>query len=151
MLEISTPILLQQILRAMQSLGSPRHDAITFALFSLFIRLLDALSAVLRLWYSRRCYERSRGEMITMVFEKTLNRKVISPPKKEDDAENATDLIDHSSTQAQSLKTEPKFMFRKTYRRLRNMFRRGKSTEAIKEPASMGKILNIMRQVEERS
>lgn len=49
---------------------------------SLAIRLIASQTGVFSLWFSRRIYERSRGEMFTMVFEKSLTRKVVSISSK---------------------------------------------------------------------
>ena len=78
----SVPILLQQLLRSMENIGSPRRAAIIYAILSLIVRLIASQTAVLNLWFSRRAYERSRGELITMLYEKTLTRKIIGvlPP-----------------------------------------------------------------------
>lgn len=42
----------------------------------LIVRLISSQSSVFNLWFGRRAYERSRGELITVLYEKTLNRKV---------------------------------------------------------------------------
>ena len=109
---MSTPILLQRILLAME--GASRRQALMFALLSLIVRLISTQSSILNLWFGRRCYERSRGEMITMIYEKTLDRKIIVAPQE----------------------GVPKGTKRF------NWFRK-----PDKEPASMGKILNLMRSV----
>ena len=46
---------------------APRTSAVTFAILALLVRLVAAQSGVFSLWFCRRCYERSRGEMITML------------------------------------------------------------------------------------
>jgi hypothetical protein len=73
----STPILLQQLLQAMQDQTKPKRVPLTYAVLALVLRLVAAQSQVLKLWYGRRCYERSRGEMVMMVYEKALSRKNI--------------------------------------------------------------------------
>ncbi|KAJ5220447.1 hypothetical protein N7468_009651 [Penicillium chermesinum] len=75
--ELSTPVLLQQLLRAMEDPGKSKRIPLTYALFWLLIRLIATQSQVLNIWYGRRCYERSRGEMVMMVYEKALSRKNI--------------------------------------------------------------------------
>lgn len=72
-----TPLLLQRLLASMNDSHSPPSATITYAFISLAFRLVSAQSWVFGLWYQRRAYERSRGEMITMLYEKTLNRKIL--------------------------------------------------------------------------
>jgi hypothetical protein len=115
-----TPVLLQQLLRAMQDLHSPRRAAFVYALLSLVARLIASQTAVFSLWFGRRAYERSRGEMITMLFEKMLTRKVVGLQGKQPPVDSKTG--DDRSTD------EPD----------------GKSTQE-KQSASMGKVLNLMR------
>ncbi len=55
----------------------PKRAAITYAVISLVARLIAVQANILNLWFSRRAYERSRGEMITMLYEKTLKRKIV--------------------------------------------------------------------------
>lgn len=75
-LQYSTPVLLQLLLSSMEDITAPKMDAIIYAGLSMAARLIAAQSGVFSLWYGRRCYERSRGEMITMLYEKTLGRKM---------------------------------------------------------------------------
>lgn len=74
--DFASPILLQQLLKAMED-PSLRDTAMAYAAMMLFVRLVYSQLQVLNLWYGRRCYERSRGEMIMMVYEKALSRKNI--------------------------------------------------------------------------
>ncbi|KAL9104794.1 MAG: hypothetical protein Q9163_000292 [Psora crenata] len=73
----ATPALLQQVLRSMEDQNAPQRATIVYALLSLTVRMIGCQSSVFSLWYGRRCYERSRGEMITMLHEKVLSRKII--------------------------------------------------------------------------
>jgi hypothetical protein len=75
-------VLLQKILQSMGNPLAPRRAAMNYAVLSLVVRLIASQSAVFTLWYGRRAYERSRGEMITMLYEKTLSRKVVSISSK---------------------------------------------------------------------
>jgi ABC-type multidrug transport system fused ATPase/permease subunit len=77
MTDLSVPIVLQQLLRSMEDPKAPRSAAITYAVLSLLARLFSAQIGVLSLWNGRRAYERSRGEMITMLYDKTLSRKIL--------------------------------------------------------------------------
>jgi ABC-type multidrug transport system fused ATPase/permease subunit len=74
----SVPVLLQQLLGSMENPDSPRSAAITYTILSWAARLIASQTAVLNLWFSRRSYERSRGELITMLYEKTLTRKIVA-------------------------------------------------------------------------
>lgn len=105
-------VLLKQLLSA---LGAQNlRVAVAYAALALLVRLIAAQSAVFSLWFSRRCYERSRGEMITMIYEKTIRRKAFTFPGIDEDNEDGE----------------------------------GKDTKHQEKPgapASMGKILNLMR------
>jgi hypothetical protein len=94
----SVPVLLQQLLRSMEDSESPKSAAITYAAFSLAARLIASQTAVLNLWFSRRSYERSRGELITMIYEKTLTRKIVGalpPSSKAAESASMGKVINH--------------------------------------------------------
>ncbi|KAF4548072.1 ABC transporter-like protein 8 [Elsinoe fawcettii] len=168
----SSPLLLQQLLKAMGRIPSVKSPAIFYATLTLAVRFVVTQSSVFTLWYSRRCYERSRGEMITMIYEKTLQRKIIGgveeqieekkqddqspladnpvisrdPPTEGDqvDAEENTALLNGHSKEVPTFRTR----LGKNLSRLRSLltFRKGKTEPKEKPgPASMGKILNMMR------
>jgi hypothetical protein len=68
------------------------HNAsatITYAALTVVLRLLASQLAVFNLWYQRRAYERSRGEMITMLYEKTLNRKILGAKQEKQEEETS--------------------------------------------------------------
>ena len=67
LLDFAGPLLLQKLLQAMQSFNS--DSAIIWAAVTLATRIFAAQTGVFGLWYGRRCYERSRGEMITMCVD----------------------------------------------------------------------------------
>lgn len=76
----------------MESSTASRRAPVTYAVLILAARLIKCQSSVFSLWFNRRSYERSRGEMITMIFEKTMTRKIVAvspsagddePPKKQ--------------------------------------------------------------------
>lgn len=155
----SDPILLQQLLKAMQDLLQQKRPALIFASLILLVRVINAQSEVFSLWYQRRAYERSRGELITMLYEKTLHRKVVAQPKDADkegeendelarvdttvSADEATPLI------AKKQEEQPNWL-RRTVKQLHSVwvnFRIGtKKTDDKKQgPAAFGKILNLMR------
>ncbi|KAL8758852.1 MAG: hypothetical protein Q9184_003801 [Pyrenodesmia sp. 2 TL-2023] len=146
------PVLLQQLLLSMEDVSAPRSNAVTFAVLSLFVRLVACQSSVFSLWFSRRSYERSRGEMITMLYEKTLSRKIIGvlvPPDKPnasgEDLNGAA--VDSSSTDEGPDSPSKKIQgsIRKFGRFFKSKFRKASIKEDTKQPASIGKIYNLMR------
>lgn len=161
----SAPVLLQQLLRAMNNLRFEKAPAMTFALLILVVRLIAAQSAVFSLWFGRRSYERSRGEMITMLYEKTLNRKIIATVKDNADdggiastgsggETNYATSSEAAGSERQGLLNghnkpdEKKSFFTKIFDKTGLSFARRKKKVSVAEdnaPASMGKILNLMR------
>jgi len=90
---LSTPLLLQRLLVSIEESGSEnnnRAESVLWALAMLALRLVSTQSCVFSLWFGRRAYERSRGEMITMVYAKTLARKFSGQTvdAKEEEEEN---------------------------------------------------------------
>ncbi|KAK5000069.1 hypothetical protein LTR66_001016 [Elasticomyces elasticus] len=145
---LSAPVLLQQLLRSMEDLHAHRRAAVTYAVLSLIVRLIAAQSSVFRYWYSRRSYERSRGEMITMLYEKTLSRKIVGAVG----SQNAPDAEDDEPDDPVKCSEHPQSYLHGAWRRLCKylavVLPRKQSQmqhERPKEPASMGKILNLMR------
>lgn len=106
-------VLLKQLLAALEGERPNRQVAVVYAVFILVLRLISAQSGIFNLWFCRRAYERSRGEMITMIYEKTLLRKAFTFPSEHNDEDNAEKDVT-----------------------------KGKTASG---PASMGKILNLMR------
>lgn len=163
---LSTPVLLQSLLEAMEDIHLTERSAITFSVLILLCRIVAAQSAVFSLWFGRRCYERSRGEMITMLFEKTLHRKIIGSVNNEgaiddrldndsesgntcenvveesDDPQECSALLNRRKKDVRSIKTRIIGMFKKISAIM--PIKLG-ATPPRKEPASMGKILNLMR------
>jgi len=93
----SIPLMLQVLLIAMENLKAQKESAIFWSALIMLARFIAAQSAVFSLWFSRRCYERSRGEMITMLYEKTLNRKILGSVMEEKEKAE-TDSRDGSDT-----------------------------------------------------
>ena len=141
----AAPVLLQLLLQSMEDPEIPRTNALTYAIISLIARLIATQSSVLNLWFSRRCYERSRGEMITMIFEKTLGRKIIGSVKRLPADESCPGDGDANSSGAKHLSTLHKAWWKPSLSKLRGVFSRNKVAKELKEPAQMGKILNLMR------
>ncbi|EAW11644.1 putative ABC bile acid transporter [Aspergillus clavatus NRRL 1] len=140
--DFATPVLLQQLLQAMQDMSSGRRAALTYALLTLLLRIVAAQSQVLNLWFGRRCYERSRGEMIMMVYEKALSRKNIFEPQTEKSNEEAAP----SENMNVSVDGESETVSTKQ-RKICGIFprRRATSEKQTKSAASMGKIFNLLR------
>jgi len=76
LMTLTPPVLLQQLLRRMQDPESPPKAAITYAALILAAEIVHGQASQLNLWYCRRAYERSRGEMITTMYEKVMSRKI---------------------------------------------------------------------------
>ena len=165
--DYSTPVLLQYLLRAMETIQIEKRQAITFATLILLARMVNAQVQIFCLWFGRRCYERSRGEMITMIFEKTLNRKAITEAPKWDKEKGDQSPTNGTNGQPngnygneiQDPERQPllnghmkKSSQRDTYklvsllRKVTSAFRRKKYAGSDEnQHASMGKILNIIR------
>ena len=131
--------------------ASERKNALKYAVVAMIVRFVTSQSSVFSLWYSRRCYERSRGEMIMMLYEKTLSRKinVIPPQSAVVEHQNGDSANDLRLKQTESL---PKVWWRKLYEVTKGLLSRKdkvhqKGTEEADRSASMGKILNLMRYV----
>ncbi|KAF2430015.1 ABC transporter [Tothia fuscella] len=146
-----TPLLLQQLLKAMENPGSPKRIALTYAFLTLIVRLVSAQIDTLDLWYGRRCYERSRGEMTMMVYEKALSRKNIVVLEDEEKKENKSNEDERETSNGHSTGTANGSTGEtKKSKRFAAFFDRfwskSKPSEPeSKPPASMGKILNLIR------
>ncbi|KAK4172619.1 hypothetical protein QBC36DRAFT_362228, partial [Triangularia setosa] len=168
--ELVEPVLLKQLLGALSSSPPDKRTAMIYAGLTLFGRLVKAQSSVFNVWFCRRNYERSRGEMITMIYEKTLRRKAFtfpsgsaesiegtaqdhpeSPSGGISSATTLTDSESHHSDDAE--KVEPT-----RYERLAAWFShryqiikpfisqlRAIKTKPDDSPSSTGKIMNILR------
>ncbi|PQE13502.1 ABC transporter protein [Rutstroemia sp. NJR-2017a WRK4] len=152
---IASPLLLQKILASMENPLAPRQATLTYALIALAIRLLDMQCYVFAIWYGRRAYERSRGVMITMLYEKTLSRKAVSiSTKPKETADNGHSTNGSNGTSNGGIATTSKTVNQTFWRRIFSVFwstvsapfvSRSKEPEKKKELATMGKILNIMK------
>lgn len=114
-----------------------------YAAIMLLIRLLSAQIQVLNLWYGRRCYERSRGEMVMMVYEKALSRKNTFGQKvsTKEELENGTAGNGHANGNSEGEQS-------KKNRKLCGLIpwkSKDQKKEVEKETASMGKIFNLLR------
>ena len=161
-IDCTAPILLQQLLQAMENPLAPRRAATTYAVLSLAVRLIASQANVFQLWFARRSYERSRGELITMLYEKTLSRKMVSGGQTKEDSEaevkisNGANeshnvLTTSSETPGKSADAEPQRLLQNLSAMIRLPVRflqwgsKHKVQAESSQPASMGKILNLMR------
>jgi ABC-type multidrug transport system fused ATPase/permease subunit len=139
--EFSTPLLLQQLLKSMENLKSEKRVAMTYAALILLAQLIMTQSDVFALWYGRRCYERSRGEMTMMVYEKALVRKNAITVEEKVKVKGDTNPDATDDPNMHKSKTNPKYsIFSPKFWWNSNV-----STTESKPPASMGKILNLIR------
>ncbi|SMR43471.1 unnamed protein product [Zymoseptoria tritici ST99CH_3D1] len=131
----AAPIFLQLILKSMRDESS--NVALKYAVLALVGRLITTQTSVFQLWFGRRAYERSRGEMITMLYEKTLGRQISFLPTdaKKKSAGNGSSNGDANGGDTKKTKS--------WWSRL--IATKLKAPPPVKEPASMGKILNLMR------
>lgn len=129
----------------MEDPESPLADALTYAIISLIARLIATQSSVLNLWFSRRGYERSRGEMITMIFEKTLDRKIVGSAKRSPADKSFAEGDPANLPKAKHPATHRGGWWKASLNIIKRVFTRARAVKAAKEPAAMGKILNLMR------
>ncbi|EED14796.1 ABC bile acid transporter, putative [Talaromyces stipitatus ATCC 10500] len=136
----STPLLLQQLLKVLSDEISDKRVAMIYAAIMLIMRLLFAQTQVLNLWYGRRCYERSRGEMVMMVYEKALSRKNTFGQKvSTKEGPNGTMHNGHMNGSDEQSKKNRNLCGLIPWKS------KDQKEEATKETASMGKIFNLLR------
>ncbi|KAK8049496.1 ABC transporter [Apiospora phragmitis] len=137
---LGTPMLLQRLLASIQSATSPRELSVAFAVAILAVRLVASQSGVFSLWYCRRAYERSRGEMITSIYAKTLTRKSqgFTPDEKDPAYVNGNELNGQEPKQGWFTRLLARLPWRKKSAKYTPI-------KATPPPATMGKILNLMR------
>jgi len=89
--------------------------------------------------------------MITMLYEKTLNRKILGAKQESEVSSNghSNGHFDPPSRQAKGLLNHIHSFFSSILSRIRSLFKRQEEEKTKKqdEAASMGKILNLMRYV----
>ena len=144
-MQYATPVLLQLLLSSMEDITAPKREAIIYAALAMFVRLVAAQSGVFSLWFGRRCYERSRGEMITLLYEKTLGRKVGFTEQRKAEETKVNGEANGTAMNGEAPKPQLRQWWQRMRDRMAAVFKRTKSPEPSKEPASMGKILNLMR------
>lgn len=143
---------------------SPRSATLAYATLLGATRLLTAQCDVFKLWYSRRAYERSRGEMITMLYEKTLNRKILGAKQVKNKEEvSSTSTVENdvatslppvvavdTQQEPDELRVSSQTSFQKAWSYMRGILSKGPIQQRVAEDdgtASAGKILNLMRYV----
>src|SRR6201996_2938986 len=131
----ASPVLLQQLLKAMETPSSLVTVAATYAVISLIVRFIKIQEEMLALWFGRRCYERSRGEMIMMVYAKAISRKNLSgaPNETKESPENG-------SASTANIINKPK-----SWKSYFQWFNRKSQQKKPIDPASMGKVMNLIR------
>ena len=145
-MQFSGPLLLQRLLSSMEDATAPKTSALRWAALAFAVRVITAQSGVFSLWYGRRCYERSRGEMITMLYEKALNRKIGFVPPPEDSTKKHANGSANGTINRDPLLPENNLRWwQRASSNITKLFKKSKATPPVKEPASMGKILNLMR------
>ncbi|KAK4226740.1 hypothetical protein QBC38DRAFT_219190 [Podospora fimiseda] len=107
-LDLAEPLLLKQLLGAFTSESDNDHNnhrtVITYTSIVFIARLVKAQLQVFILWISRRAYERCRGELFTMIYEKALRRKAFTSSPGE--ASTPTTEQDHARTEDNALGSE---------------------------------------------
>ncbi|KAH8676059.1 ABC transporter [Xylariales sp. PMI_506] len=135
---LANPVLLRYLISSIEDgEGQRQQESILYAIAILVVRLIACQSAVFSLWFCRRTYERSRGEMITTIYAKTLTRKTQAfQPAGRDPALVSSNSLDGEESESRFSRFLSCIGLRK---------RRTKRVALAKPPASMGKILNLMR------
>lgn len=146
--DFSTPVLLQKILQSMENNEAPRSSTLTYALLTLVANLIESQSGVFTLWYGRRAYERSRGELITMLYEKTLSRKMISVSTKARHGTSSNGTADSEDPKNLTIWKRIIGNFKGPSKAKKQAEEQEEESPDVKkslEQASMGKIMNLMR------
>lgn len=159
--KLSLPMLLQLLLRSIKKGPACRYESLYYAAVIMIVRLVGTQSAVFNTWFSRRAYERSRGEMLTTIYNKTLTRKsvgvvvgkdIIHENGDDDNQENNGAFIENGAGASEDtplLGRRPSPRKRPLARLLGCLRLRGSSSQKNKsvaeQPATMGKIINLMK------
>jgi ABC-type multidrug transport system fused ATPase/permease subunit len=165
--EFAAPVMLKQILKAMKNEHRDlRRVAFFYATLALLFRITEAQIEQVAHWYCRKVYERSRGSMIMEVYAKALVRKdVVALPKEEarekvrpteelemgngNGVSNGVSNGEANGTSAANgahpttKKEEKKRSWIFDVPGLFNIWK--KEEPKLKEPASMGKVLNLVK------
>ena len=137
----------------MENKDFSKRPALIYALLILAANVASYQTVVFSLWFGRRCYERSRGEMITMLYEKTLSRKIIDTPDEATNDDESSNMPNGNGP-PETTKTTFSSVINKVYESipkfLNALFRKKAALDKMKEAksksrASTGKILNLLR------
>ncbi|KAI1143540.1 canalicular multispecific organic anion transporter 1 [Hypoxylon sp. FL0543] len=148
---LSNPALLQRLLQSIEKGLTYRDESFFYALAILLVRLVACQSGVFLLWYSRRAYERSRGELLTAVYAKTLSRKSfglrtdLGEPPRDSGRECGVEPGEETPLLGAKPPEETRLTRLLEFLRLRRSKNETKAKSTQEQPASMGKILNLMR------
>ncbi|KAI5918537.1 canalicular multispecific organic anion transporter 1 [Camillea tinctor] len=149
---LSAPVLLQRLLKSIQDGLDNKRESLLYAVLILAVRLIACQAGVFSLWFSRRAYERSRGEMLTTIYAKTLTRKSFGLQAEENaKIEDEDDTVVNDETPL--LEGIPSLDKPKggrlarllVFLKLRKPHVPKKTKSKSEQPATMGKILNLMR------
>ena len=149
-IKVSLPMLLQLLLRSIKNGPAYRYESISYSAITMVLRLVAAQSGVLNTWFSRRGYERTRGQTLTTIYGKTLTRKsvggVIQEPESENGHENGNGTTG-ANGQARRLRLLDFLWPCKcgSKKKTKAQKKSKKKSKKKEQPASMGKILNLMK------
>ncbi|KAI1485951.1 canalicular multispecific organic anion transporter 1 [Biscogniauxia mediterranea] len=149
---LSAPVLLQRLLKSIQNGLDHKNESLLYAVMILAVRLVACQAGVFSLWFSRRAYERSRGEMLTTIYAKTLTRKSFGLRAEEDSNDEDQDELETDEETpllgGTPLRDKPKggrLTRLLVFLKLRKPQVPKKTKRKSEQPATMGKILNLMR------
>lgn len=156
--EVSSIRLTSRLYKALDAANSDVSEAVFWCIIMLCVDVLRQVAKTTADWYSRKSYERSRGETFIALFSKLLTRAVPGSdvmekgPPEEDDEEEEDDPLS-------GVKRSKKGMSRRLWDRFRqrNKTRKTKAATAPLlgderdaktaqgQPASNAKIVNLVR------
>lgn len=116
---------------------APRSAAYTYAILQYLANALESQADVLNTRVGRRAYERTRGAMITMLYQKALSRKAVSISTKPQVETNGNGKAEEAK----------KSLLVRIFSHVVRPFRRNqvKAAKKKEEMATTGKILNLIR------
>lgn len=141
----------------MKQVDTDKTSALKWGLLIFLAKFSNGQSEVFSLWYSRRAYERVRGELITMLYDKTLNRKVIGMPESTKEkpgidkkTNTAAKMSDESTPLIGNSQSPPQSPLASFWTTIKSgwafLYDAGKKTaEPIDGSAGTGKIYNLIR------
>ena len=91
-----------------------KKPAILYAIMLFLRTILATQLAMMGMWYGRRCYERTRGELSMLIYQKALSRKMIAGNKDQNPAppsnghQNGNNVSNGTSSSTTATKDNPK-------------------------------------------